>query len=230
MNLIGEDRKFPDAPPDDLPTCPQLTYAYRRSEFMPESRMTKTNFKLPSGEIAVFIFGAKYNDEKTFYLQGIRSKKVFEGSLIAQNYHAMKDIWANRLAAELHAHVSKADALIVAPSSRDDIAPYRDAIELRLIREFEAGKFSRLGKKKSAEGATINDLMEDFSYTASGNESNFNTIIVLDDSLASGNTISAMLSHLYRAGLPKDCRIIVVTWAFFPKDSPNIFDDNHPQN
>ena len=42
----------------------------------------------------------------------------------------------------------------------------------------------------------------------------FKSLVIVDESLASGRTVAAMLHHLRQAGLPKDCVVYVAVAAY----------------
>lgn len=192
--------------------------------------MPDLDFKLPSGEVVTLIYGAKWPDLETQYFQGIRSESLDESHSAALYYHRMKKIWAYRLGSELYNHIKTEDVLISPPSSSNDTDVYRDAIRAKISSASDAGTFTRHGNTKASAASTIEEMIGEFACSPAGNEDDFRSIVILDESVASGKTISATLFHLRKAGLPKDCRIIFVTWALFREGTPNIFDDGHPQS
>ncbi len=60
------------------------------------------------------------------YLQSIRSGAITEESLIALSYKAMAQFYASRLAAMVGGSY---DAIVMAPSSRNDAEPYFEALK-----------------------------------------------------------------------------------------------------
>lgn len=99
------------------------------------------------------------------------------------------------------------------PSSRDDAQPYLEAILERMKTAPLKGTFSRKGKKKATDAGTVEEMVEEFDYKAGGDETDLKSVIIVDETLATGKTIAATLKHLRNAGMPQGCRIAIAVWG-----------------
>lgn len=175
--------------------------------------MPKIAFPLPTGETIDLVYGAEYPNKGTVYLQGIRSGNVKEKGALASEYHGMKKMYAGLLAADVCRAIVKVDAIVSVPSSRADVNPYREEIQRRCCTESLRGSFSRKGEIKAANGGTVEDMINEFDYRSAGNEADIKAIIIVDESIATGSSVAAALSHLRTAGLPQDCKVVVAVWG-----------------
>ncbi len=179
--------------------------------------MPTTTFELPTKRTVQLIYGAKYPNGGTSYLQGMRSKQVVEGSQIAREYHAMSRIYADRLAKEVADHFTNSISLVMPPSSRRDGVPYRDALLLKLDAQDISTRFTRKGSIKASDGVSIEKMMEEFEYWAGGDEDQIQNLLIIDESIASGATVATLLAHLSNAGLSQDCKVFVAAWGLLAR-------------
>jgi ABC-type uncharacterized transport system ATPase subunit len=175
--------------------------------------MPKVDFKLPTGELVTVIYGVKYPAKGTTYLQGMRSGRITEEHPEAREYHGMEKVYADQLAAAVAAEITEADAIVSPPSSREDAKPFREAILRKVNTTPLGGTFSRKEKRKAADAKTVEEMVEEFEYRAGDNEPDLKSIIVVDESIATGKTIAATLNHLRQTGMLKDCRVVVAVWG-----------------
>ena len=175
--------------------------------------MPTTSFELPTKRAVQLIYGAKYPNGGTIYLQGMRSKHLDEDSQIAREYHGMSRTYAGRLAQEVAAHITNEVTIVMPPSSRRDGEPYRDGILMRLNARDISDRFTRRGNIKASKGHSIEKMMEEFEYRPSGDESQIQNLMIIDESIASGTTAATLLAHLSNAGLRQDCTVFVAAWG-----------------
>lgn len=176
--------------------------------------MPNDGFKLPTGEIVRQIYGVRHPGKGTAYLNAVRTTKIDENSLMATEYHGMKRTYAVQLAAEVKRHVPDFDAVISPPSSRPDAEPYRDAVLYGSKARDISQNFSRKGKVKIGhDDTTLEQAIDELVYTADGAESGIKSLLIVDESSASGRTAAAVLHHIREAGLTASCEVTVVVWA-----------------
>lgn len=173
-----------------------------------------TDLTLPTGETVKFVFLRKLSDlGDMIYLQSIRSGGIKDDSPIATAYRNMAWLFASRLAAQVQ-NGAQFDAVVSPPSKRADADIYRETI----LRQAEVpdltGGFSRKGKVSAATASTVNDVVDEFDYKPYGSEAGIKALLIVDDSVASGTTIAAVLRHLREAGLPENCVITVAAPAW----------------
>jgi len=68
-------------------------------------------------------------------------------------------------------------------------------------------------KKKATDAGTVEEMVEEFDYKAGGDETDLKSVIIVDETLATGKTIAATLKHLRNAGMPQGCRIAIAVWG-----------------
>jgi hypothetical protein len=114
---------------------------------------------------------------------------------------------AERLAQIVRTKMSPFDTVFSPPSRRADADVYRGAI-LADSRALDlSSRFSRKSKIKAATAETLNDLFGEFEYTAAGDEAKIKSLLVVDESFASGRTVATCLRLLRQAGLSTDCTV-----------------------
>lgn len=173
------------------------------------------HFELTSGIAIDLIYLRQFPDlGDMIYLQSVRSGRMDENSDTAQSYRAMAGPRYSIQLADLVANgEADFDAIARAPSSREDGVPYHERVQERLQLKDLTDQFSKSEAIKSAEPDTSpDDVISGISYRATGDESAIRSLLIVDDSIATGSTISAMLHHLERAGL-RDCKVTVAVPA-----------------
>jgi predicted amidophosphoribosyltransferase len=178
--------------------------------------MPKDNFKLPSGETVPRIFGATHPGRGTAFLNAVRMGPAAEiaAQELAAVYRAMEKTFARELAIEVERGAPNFDAIVSPPSSRCDALAFKDAI-MRGKQAYDfTANFNRHGKFKIGDDETTRQqAFDELIYTPSGNEGAINSLLIVDESTATGKTVEAVLQHLRDAGLPDDCKVTVATWA-----------------
>lgn len=176
--------------------------------------MPKEEFRLPTGEKVTLIYGAKHPGKGTTYLNAARMGPVDETSHMAVEYHATKRFYGAELAAQVKGEVSDFDAVVSPPSSRPDANPYREAVLRDSSAHDLTSHFLRKGKiKVGHKDITLEQAIDEMIYTGDGTESGIKSLLIVDESIASGKTVAAVLHHMRKAGLPKGCKLTVVAWA-----------------
>lgn len=64
-------------------------------------------------------------------------------------------------------------------------------------------------------------MIEEFIYEARGKEPSIRSLLVIDESFASGKSVAALLHHLREAGLPTDAEITIAVCAVIEAGSRN---------
>jgi predicted amidophosphoribosyltransferase len=178
---------------------------------MPTSELT-----LPTGEKVRLIYGAKHPEKGTAYLNAVRMGLVDKLANLAAEYRGMEKIYALRLAAQIKAETIAFDAVVSPPSSREDATPYREAVLQVGRAQDRTANFSRKNKVKIGHNdTTLAQAIDELIYKPDGTEAGIKSLLIVDESVASGKTVAAVLHHLREAGLPKDCKVIVCAWARF---------------
>ena len=169
--------------------------------------------ELPSGEMLEIVYLQKLPDlGDLIYLHSIRTGRVTETVDIV--YKSMAPVHAVRLAQSLIEVKSGFDAIVSPPSERSDAELYRmTLIECTGARDL-SDRFSRKGKVKASTTSSAQEVIDEFDYSAQGDGSEINSLLIIDESVASGKTIVAILEHLRRAGLPLDSKIVVAAPAW----------------
>jgi hypothetical protein len=168
------------------------------------------DLKLPTGETVRFTYLRKWpNLHDMIYLQSVRSGLIKEDSLTAKGYLNMAPHYANQLADALGIGDPPFDAGVMPPSVRNDAEVYfKEVVRRTNIRDLSQG-FSRKGTAKSETSQSVEKIIAEFSYSTISVEECSRSLLIIDDSVASGRTICAVLAHLRQAGLPRDCSVMV---------------------
>jgi hypothetical protein len=172
----------------------------------------KTTLTLPDDKTAALLCIAEKFHPILNFLNAVRSGAKTDDSESARTYHNMVPIYASQLAGLVATEVPDADAIIAAPSSRTDVDPYRAAIVRRSSGLLDlSSSMTRSGSVKAADNeTTLEQVIESFSYKATGKEGSLNSLVIVDETVGRGKTVAAMLHHLRAAGLPEDCKVTVV--------------------
>ncbi len=148
------------------------------------------------------------------YLQSIRSGVLAaasgnkpEETTIAMAYHNKLDEYTARLASE----VPVPNMAIFSPPSRFTHAlPYREAM-INIWPDIVdlTSRFKRDEKYPSGQNATSDEIFNNLQYEATGYESSFTTVLVVDDIFSRGRTVAAAIEKLRQAGVGDDCDFTV---------------------
>jgi hypothetical protein len=178
--------------------------------------MPSEDIELAAGKQVRFFYLWKWpNVCDMICLQSIRSGLMTEEHDLAKTYHRYERYYARDLAVLLKN--LNFDAIVSPPSTHPDVKVYLKALRKRKILDL-SGRFSRNGITKAATADFLRDLIDEFKYSASGDESKIKSLLIVDDLVASGNTIAAVLDHLEKAGLPDDCQITVAAPVWLKQD------------
>jgi hypothetical protein len=172
--------------------------------------------ELPTGETLEIVYLRKLPDlGDLIYLHSIRTGRVTEA--VEKLYKTMAPFYAGRLAQSVVQVKPSFDAIVSPPSERADADLYRNAlIELTGARDLSE-RFSRKGKVKASTASSVQEVIDEFDYAAQGDEPKINSLMIADESVASGATVVAVLVHLRRAGLREDCKIMVSAPAWLKR-------------
>ena len=148
------------------------------------------------------------------YLQSVRSGRLNDSSLVAQSYGNMAQIYAGQLATELRNLQRRFDAVVAPPSNRSDGNVYRNSIIAETGARDITDRFSRKGMARAATASSVSDMVEEFNYKAGGDEAEIESLLIVDESVASGKTCAAVLHHLRTVRLKEKCKITVAAAAW----------------
>jgi Phosphoribosyl transferase domain len=183
---------------------------------------------LPTNEKVHLVYLRKWpNLGDMIYLQAVRSGRMAGNSPAAQTYKAMARTHARKLAKLVKDKVPAFDALVSPPSKRSDAAVYRNEIVRPAGSRDLTARFSRKGKINAADVSSVEEVVNEFDYQSAGDESDTKSLLIVDESLASGRTVVAVLDHLRRAGLSKNCivYVAVAAWLIHSKQPPDVDSD-----
>ncbi len=169
--------------------------------------MPSKNLHISDVEFTLYYLAEYDNAGAIQYLQSIRSVGcAFETSGTAAEYKAMKDVNADRLFALAKGNY---DAIVMAPSSRMDAQPYFEKLLICGGTDCTS-RFSKSSNLSAGVASTTSQALADaLDYAAVGDESGFDSILLVDDIFNTGKTIVALISKLRDAGLRNDCKITV---------------------
>jgi phosphoribosylpyrophosphate synthetase len=180
-------------------------------------RAKKDVLKLPTGEKVDLIYLAKWPDLDEFgYLNAIRWKFIEEDSTGALAYKGIVSFAATTLAMAVRDAALEIDAIVSPRSSRTDAEPYRARIQLLLLTRDLSPGFTRKNKTRAGEATNLAAVQEEIDYSPQDGEDEIKSLLIVDDSVASGRTVAVMLEKLRAAGLPKSCQITVAAPAWIP--------------
>lgn len=172
--------------------------------------MPVAQLELPTGETLEIVYLRKLPDlGDLIYLHSVRTGRVTEP--VEKLYKTMAPFHAGRLAQSV---TPSFDAIVSPPSERADAEVYRNALIGKPGALDLTDRFSRKGNVKASTASSIQEVVDEFDYAAQGDESEINSLLIVDESVASGKTVAAVLEHLRRAGLPGDCKIMVAAPAW----------------
>lgn len=134
------------------------------------------------------------------------------GGVLAETYEGSKSMFAAMLAKEIAQEIPELDAILVPKSSRDDVQPYlAKVLELKPGLQILSPRMTRKNKVKAISATSFASVIREFEYQPDGAEGSIKSLLILDDIVGTGRTSLAMLYHLCKAGLAKDCQVTIAT-------------------
>lgn len=133
---------------------------------------------------------------------------------IAADYEKLIPALQGELIAEIEASGIDFDTVVRAPSSGADGEPYYEAILSRWpVRDLTLN-FGPKGAARAARCETsVADMVEAFPYTRDDRESAIRSVLIIDESVATGKTASAIIQRLVEGGVPKDAKFTIAACA-----------------
>lgn len=172
--------------------------------------------ELPTDETLDLVYLHKLPElHDLIYLHSVRTGRASEEMAI--RYKAMAPIYAARLAQSAIQEKPHFDAIVSPPSERADADVYRNDLIGRTEALDLTERFSRKGKVKASTASSAQEIIDEFDYAPQGDEHKIRSLLIVDESVASGKTIVAVLEHLRRAGLPENCNIMVAAPAWLKR-------------
>lgn len=177
--------------------------------------MAVGEFGLPIGQMVRLVYLERLpNSSPLNYLQLVRSQQQIHAPDLVTAYRNMVGFYARKLSSTVTTAEIPFDAVVSPPSSRDDATPYREAIVGNSdICDLTTG-FSRKGAVRAATACSVDEIVDEFEYAAAGCESRIKSLLIVDESIASGRTVAAILVHLRRVGLPTEAQVSVAVAAW----------------
>lgn len=132
----------------------------------------------------------------------------FNGETTKDNYNRAIPELQRKLVQEIEQAGIIFDAVVCPPSYGDDIEPYRQAVLERWPVRDITGNFTRQGRNRAVRpDTTVEDMIAEFIYAPDGKEEEIRSLLVIDESVASGKTIAAVLHHLRKHGMLEDAAV-----------------------
>lgn len=156
--------------------------------------MTVSSITLPTGETVSILYATDKNGAAGSYFNGRRIGMTLPMTL--QLYRSLVPKLQEALVQEIEANGLQFDAIVCPPSSGNDAQPYREAILSRWpVKDF-SDTFTRMGQIKAQNSeTTVDELVErEFVHTPNGYEPSIKSILIVDESIATGK------SAAYRSG------------------------------
>lgn len=169
--------------------------------------MPQAQIELPNGQKLQIIYVETHGYSRAYFNSkrwGLRNEDT------ALHYWAMVPTYKGKLAQSIEESRFEFDAIVRAPSNSDDVQPYYDVVSKRWPVHDLSKNITRKGMvKASANETTVEDLTDsEFAYMPDGEEPNLRSVLIIDESCSTGKTIAAVQELLWRAGMPKDARVV----------------------
>ena len=74
---------------------------------------------------------------------------------------------------------------------------------------------------RAATASSVSDMVEEFNYKAGGDEVEIESLLIVDEFVASGKTCAAVLHHLRAVRLKEKCKITVAAAAWLTEGKPS---------
>jgi hypothetical protein len=103
------------------------------------------------------------------------------------------------------------DALLSPPSDHAcQGMPYRESVAAKFPGAIDlTNVIFRDGTKRAGHGATLDQVVASLTYIPTGREKEFRRIVIVDDTFTRGMTAAAIITHLRKHGLPKNCEVVL---------------------
>lgn len=159
------------------------------------------------------VYARKYPHPELHHLNAVRLGAVLADA--KRRWEKSTPQMAADLVAEVAALKVAFDAIVLVPSSRTDGLPFFDALSKSFPVTDLSSRFSTTTSIKAARGASLQAMVGRLVYSPKGDEQSLRHLLVVDDSIASGVSVAAILRHLWSAGVPADCAVVVAVAASF---------------
>lgn len=170
------------------------------------------DFTLPTGDVVQLVYVTGPSGAAGTYFNAKRRNRL--SSAIETSYLSRLMLLKIDLVDQLAKSGISFDAIAKPRSDHDDAEPYRQAVLVGRSVIDLTNNFTRLGKKKAADSSTtLDDMMSEIVYARHGSEGSLQSILIVDDSIASGKTAAAMIAKLRNEGLPLDAKIVIAVCA-----------------
>lgn len=172
---------------------------------------------LPNGLTIRLVYVVEHGGIVSSYYNGIRRAWIKEDSETALQYHSKLPELIEAMMAALDG--LEFDTIAMAPSSRSDAVPFAKAVTERWpdARDITA-HFSKRSKKAADDG-DLKSMMSSIGYTADDKEELIRSLLIVDESIATGKTAAAMIERLKVAGMGEniDVTLVACCWMKPPK-------------
>ncbi len=103
------------------------------------------------------------------------------------------------------------DAIIRLPSDHGwQAEPYHAALLEKFPKAVDlTDRLSRSGDHRSNLDATMPQIRKSYNYRSKGDEGSFRSLLIVDDTLRTGNSVATVIEALVENGLRNDCPVIL---------------------
>lgn len=141
------------------------------------------------------------------YLQWLRSSKTSPnpGQLDASRKFYLQDLACQLKLFKAAIAPIGWDILVEAPSSKPHARQFANAA--REVRNTPDILFQKRGDASATKGISVGQLTESLTFDSTLNLSTFDSVLIVDDVLAVGNTAASIIRKLQQAGLNPNAKI-----------------------
>lgn len=163
--------------------------------------------QLPSGHSATLVSVGNETNGDLFWLHVKRTSRAETASSMSLSYNAMVSLkYTQILTHNVLELKGDYDAVIKAPSSQKDADPYFNDIQSKLNLDDRSNQFSKNETIKAAESSP-EEVFKAMRFETRGDEHELNSILIVDESFASGSTVDAIVRRLVEAGAPNELQV-----------------------
>lgn len=142
--------------------------------------------------------------------QGARLSQKLSGGGAHKTFMTMQKF--HKLPENLANSIEECDSFLRLPSDHEwQAEPYYEAIKARFKNAHDLSV--RLTRNSSARshrnGTTFAQVQSAYQYTAGNDEPQFRSLVLIDDTFQTGNTMSAVIASLKQNNLSDECKIIL---------------------
>lgn len=171
--------------------------------------MTISSITLPTAENITVIHATDKSGAAGAYFNGKRMGATIP--ITSQLYRNLVPKLQDTLVQQIEVSRLQFDAIVCPPSSGNDAQPYREAILCKWPVVDFTDTITRMGKIKAQKTEiTVDDLVErEFIHVPNGYEPSIKSLLIVDESIATGKSVAALIVLLRRAGMSAGARVTI---------------------